>query len=129
MRDLLVEKGPIREANINFPKDNRNRGFSTYYYDQKLRNGELADRTWLVYSKDLNKVFCFCCKVVRQARSKSHLANVGVNDWEHLSDKLKQHEDSLQHLTNLRAWVELRVRLRTNRTIDKELQEQIKKDT
>ena len=74
-------------------------------------------------------MFCFCCKVVRQARSKSHLANVGVNDWGHLSDKLKQHEDSLEHLTNLRAWVELRVRLRANQTIDKELQEQIKKDT
>lgn len=74
-------------------------------------------------------MFCFCCKVVRQTRSKSHLANVGVNDWGHLSDKLMQHEDSLEHLTNLRAWVELRVRLRTNQTINKELQEQIKKDT
>lgn len=25
MTYLLVERGPIREANINFPKDNRNR--------------------------------------------------------------------------------------------------------
>ncbi|XP_050387189.1 uncharacterized protein LOC126803423 [Argentina anserina] len=129
MRDLLVEKGHVREANINFPKDKHNRGFSTYYYDRKLRNGQLSDRKWLVYSKELNKVFCFCCKVVRQARSKSHLADVGVDDWGHLGEKLKQHEETAEHYANLRAWAELRVRLRTNQTIDKELQEQIKKDT
>ncbi|KAL6509342.1 hypothetical protein OROGR_022652 [Orobanche gracilis] len=62
-------------------------------------------------------------------RAKSNLASVGVDDWVHLGEKLKQHEDSLEHLTNLRAWAELQVRLRTNQTIDKELQEQIKKDT
>ena len=48
MRDLLVEKGSIRENFITFPSS---RGFSTYYYDQKLRNGELVHRKWLVYSK------------------------------------------------------------------------------
>lgn len=129
MRDLLVEKGPIRENNINFPKDKCNRGFSTYYFDQKLRNGELVDRKWLVYSKELNKVFCFCCKVVKKIRAKSNLASVGVDDWVHLGEKLKQHEDSHEHLINLRAWAELQVRMKTNQTIDKELQEQIKKDT
>ncbi|KAL6530818.1 hypothetical protein OROGR_014678 [Orobanche gracilis] len=128
MRDLLVENCPIRENNIKFPKDKCGRGFSTYYFDQKLRNGELADRKWLVYSKEVNKVFCFCCKVVKKVRAKSNLASVGVDDWVHLGEKLKQHEDSLEHLTNLRAWAELQVRLRTNQTIDKELQEQIKKD-
>ena len=129
MRDLLVEKGPIKENIVIFPKDKCSRGFSTYYYDQKLRNGEFVDRKWLVYSKELNKVFCFCCKVIKTARSKSNLASVGVDDWVHLGEKLKQHEDSLEHLTNLKAWAELQVRLKTNQTIDKELQEQIKKDT
>ncbi|WOG95684.1 hypothetical protein DCAR_0415011 [Daucus carota subsp. sativus] len=104
MRDLLVEKGPIKENIVIFPKDKCSRGFSTYYYDQKLRNGELVDR-------------------------KCNLASVGVDDWVHLGEKLKQHEDSLEHLTNLKAWAELQVRLKTNQTIDKELQEQIKKDT
>ncbi|XP_062020802.1 uncharacterized protein LOC133737211 [Rosa rugosa] len=127
MRDLLVEKGPIRETNIVFPKDNLNRGSSLDYFSQKMSNGELSDRKWLVYSKDLDKVFCFCCKVVRKAHSRSQLANEGINDWKHLGDKLKQHEKSREHLSNLRAWNELRVRLSTNQTIDKELQEQSRK--
>ncbi|XP_074337195.1 uncharacterized protein LOC141674385 [Apium graveolens] len=128
MRDLLIENGPIRETNIKFPKDKCSRGFSTYYFDQKLRSGELADRKWLVYPKELNKVFCFCCKVVRKARAKSNFESVGVDDWVHLGEKLKQHEDSLEHLINLRAWAELQVRLKTDQTTDKDLQEQIKKD-
>ncbi|XP_063948198.1 uncharacterized protein LOC135152270 [Daucus carota subsp. sativus] len=90
MRDLLVEKGPIKENIVIFPKDK--------------------------------------C-MIKTARSKSNLASVGVDDWVHLGEKLKQHEDSLEHLTNLKAWAELQVRLKTNQTIDKELQEQIKKDT
>ncbi|XP_074331810.1 uncharacterized protein LOC141668778 [Apium graveolens] len=106
MRDLLVEKGPIRENMIIFPKDKRSREFSTYYSDQKLRNGELVERKWLVYSKELNEVFFFYCKVVKNASSKINLASVGVDDWVHFGEKLKQHDDSLVHLTNLRAWAE-----------------------
>jgi len=45
--------------------------------------------------------------VVKRVHSRSHLADIGVNDWAHLSEKLKQHEDSVEHLTNLRAWMEL----------------------
>jgi hypothetical protein len=127
LRDILIMNVPIRDSNINFPKDNFNRGFSTYYFQQKLRNREIIDRKWLVYSKDLNKVFCFCCKVVRQVCSRSQIATVGVDDWKHLSEKIKQHEDSSEHFSNLKAWVELRIRLETNQTIDKELQEQIKR--
>ncbi|KAL6569645.1 hypothetical protein OROMI_014159 [Orobanche minor] len=129
MRDLLVEKGVPREIINIYPRDSLKRGFSPNYYFQKMSNGELFDIKWLVYSKELDKVFCFCCKVVRRTLSRSQLSNEGSRDWKHLGDKLTDHESSREHLSNLRDWNELRVRLSRNQTIDKELQEQIKKDT
>ncbi|KAM2952331.1 hypothetical protein COP2_001713 [Malus domestica] len=129
MRDLLVENGPIRETNLTYPKDKLSRKFSSHYYDRKLPTGEIYDRKWLVYSKELDKVFCFCCKLFKTIASKSELAKDGISDWRHLGVKLDQHEKSKEHLTNLRTWVELKSRLTTNQTIDKEFQMRIKKET
>ena len=36
LRDLLEEKSPIRENNIDFAKDENSKHFSTYYYMKKL---------------------------------------------------------------------------------------------
>jgi hypothetical protein len=65
----------------------------------------------------------------KKAQIRSQLAGEGICDWKHLSEKLTQHETSIEHLNNLRTWVELQVRLKKNQTIDKEIQELIKKDT
>nr|XP_028954081.1 zinc finger MYM-type protein 5-like [Malus domestica] len=92
MRDLLVENGPIRETNLTYPKDKLSRKFSSHYYDRKLPTGEIYDRKWLVYSKELDKVFCFCCKLFKTIASKSELAKDGISDWRHLGVKLDQHE-------------------------------------
>ena len=131
MKDLLVEKWPIREIENNkiFPKDALGRHFSCEFYIRKLKNGDSYDRKWLVYSKELDKVFCFCCKLFKTARSRSNLATEGINDWKHLSEKLNEHEHSSEHMINLKTWTQTRLRLRKNETIDKELQERIKKDT
>ena len=129
LKELLVSKGVVRETNINYPKDKFSRHFSNEHYARKLRNGDSYDRKWLIYSKELDKVFCFCCKLFKNARSRSQLASEGINDWKHLSNTLKFHENSSEHMINLRTMSELRVRLNTNQTIDKELQELIKKDT
>ncbi|XP_071727679.1 uncharacterized protein [Rutidosis leptorrhynchoides] len=130
MKDLLVSKWPpARETNLEYPKDKLNRHFSDLYYLHTLRNNDTTDRKWLVYSKELDKVFCFCCKLFKNPICKSELGNVGINDWRHLSEKLKNHESSSEHMKNLETWAELRMRLNLNQTIDKELQELIKKDT
>lgn len=97
-KDLLVEKGPIRETNINYPKDNIGRHFSNEFYVRKICNGDCYDRKWLVYSKELDRVFCFCCKLFKDGRSQSQLASVGLNDWKHLGNRLNLHENSCEHM-------------------------------
>ncbi|KAK8299666.1 hypothetical protein V6Z12_D05G337100 [Gossypium hirsutum] len=56
--DILVEKGPIREMNLDFALDNNNRHFSYAYFYRGLSN-----------------VFCFCCKLFKSISNKSLLAN------------------------------------------------------
>ncbi|XP_071739856.1 uncharacterized protein [Rutidosis leptorrhynchoides] len=127
MKDLLVSKWPVRETILDYPRDKSNRHFSNVYYVRTLRNNDTIDRKWLVYSKELDKVFC--SKLFKKPICKSELGNVGINDWRHLSEKLKNRESSSEHMQNLENWAELRLRLNMNQAIDKELQELIKKDT
>ena len=80
-RDLIVEKGPIRYNNLEFPKDKNNMHFSISFYTQILSNGEKHDRRWLLYSKILDKTYFFCCKLFGLKSSTSLLVNEGTRDW------------------------------------------------
>ena len=128
LRDLLVEKGPIRISEIDFPKDENSRHFSSIHYTRKLLNGEKHDRKWLVYSKEFDKVYCFCCKLFNTKYITNQLGNEGTKDWKNLSSKLKNHETSNGHITNMSLWVDLELRLAMSNTTDKNVQEQISRE-
>ncbi|KAL7137853.1 hypothetical protein ABFS83_10G122200 [Erythranthe nasuta] len=128
LRDLLVEKGPIRITNIDFPKDRDGRHFSISSYIRNSPNRETYDRRWLVYSKSVDKVLFFCCKLFRIKTTSSNFFGGGVNDWKNISTILKTHETSSEHINNMYDWMNLETTLRSNKTIDHSIQENIKRE-
>jgi len=69
--DILVQKGPKRDLSIQKgPKDRLSRRFSAALYTRILSNGETCDREWLVYSKELDRVFCFLLQVIKKGAFK-----------------------------------------------------------
>jgi hypothetical protein len=42
------------------------RRFSASACNRELPNGETCDKEWLVYNKELDKIFCFCYKLLRK---------------------------------------------------------------
>ncbi|KAL7615024.1 hypothetical protein Lser_V15G06397 [Lactuca serriola] len=126
---ILVEKGPKRDSSIMYgPYDKFGRRFSAALYTRTLSNLEKCDRERLVYSKELDRVFCFCCKVFRKGISKGKLDGEGYADWHHVTTRVKEHEISLDHLKNRNKWFDMRKRLNLNETIDKVQHEQFKKE-
>jgi hypothetical protein len=56
------------------------------------------------------------------------LASDGLRDWRRISARLKEHEVSAEHFTNMNTWNELRLRLSKNKTIDDEMQQKVAKE-
>lgn len=133
LRDLLVEKWPRRDLfGEKGPKDKSSRCFSSTFYTRYLPNGEKCDREWLVYSKDVDKVFCFCCKLFKRLSLKCQLANEGYGDWEQLSLLLKEHETSFEHIFHMITWKDhvedVCLTLEKNETVDKIVPEKMNQE-
>ena len=61
----------------------------------------------VVYSKHVDKVYRFCCKLFKSKGNTRLLANDGMRDWKRLSDRLWVHESNIEHTTN-NLWKNLR---------------------
>jgi hypothetical protein len=119
----------MRELHLDFTKNVVGSHFSYAYYSIKLASCGVVGIKWLVYSKELDKVYCFYCKLFKSNQSKySLLASDGLRDWKRLSPRLKEHERGVEHFRNVNTWNELRLRLRKNQTIDDDMQREIGKE-
>ena len=79
----IVKRGP-QQLDIAFPVNAARRRFSTFHYKRVMNNGEIVPRSRLIYSREVNKVFCFCCKLFSTSRSPFC---TGSNTWEGIAKK------------------------------------------
>uniref|UniRef100_A0A452ZH81 Uncharacterized protein n=1 Tax=Aegilops tauschii subsp. strangulata TaxID=200361 RepID=A0A452ZH81_AEGTS len=70
--DILAQKGPKADKLVKGPKDRYRKRFTSVFYTRILSNGEYFDRDWLVYSEQLDRVFCFGCKLFTKGHRKGH---------------------------------------------------------
>lgn len=123
LRQLLIRKGPIQNKNVNLPSTRgQGRTFNNSVFSRKMKNNELVNRNWLVYSIKNNAVFCFCCRLFPSlgVKSKNLTTGDGDCDWKHVDRVLRTHETSCQHVQVFQKWKELEIQLRTDSTIDKQ---------
>ncbi|XP_050876445.1 uncharacterized protein LOC127080158 [Lathyrus oleraceus] len=107
--NLDIVKGPKRDNSIvKGPRDSLNKRFTTNLYTRALANREVCDRDWPVYSKELDRVFCFCYKVFKNGIVRGQLTNEGYSDWVHVGERIKEHELDMEHVKNMTTWYEYR---------------------
>src|SRR4029434_2312170 len=88
VRTELVCRGPYQTSpDFTFPKRDEGRSCHNNHFYRKLVNGEKIKRSWLVYSRKKNTLYCFCCKLFSQ--KNYHLISSGLNDWKNCSEVLK----------------------------------------
>ncbi|XP_065674141.1 zinc finger MYM-type protein 1-like [Hydra vulgaris] len=121
----IVKRG-FKKIEIDFPYNLERRRFSLNYYNRKMKNGEIFERTWLIYSLNSNKVFCFCCKLFGITSSPFRQ---GMNTWEGLSKKLKEHETCSAHFKCFEQYMTLRkAGIANQATIDEKQQKLLHKE-
>ena len=127
VRDYLVNKGPPKIIVDNFPQNEKGLHFSKFHCKRKLKNGEVIERPWLIYSESSDKVYCYYCKLFDN--SDTALATSGFNNWSNIHTRLEEHEKSKKHLHSTLNCYELHQRLSTGLTVDKENEKLIRQET
>ncbi|XP_056857419.1 uncharacterized protein LOC130506754 [Raphanus sativus] len=130
LRDYVVQKGslPPPSEDYIFPKSVSGRHFSHKHYKRIMKNGDMHQRRWLVYSTTFDRIYCFCCKLFTRYKETTQLASIGFLDWSNTGIRLSQHETSHDHIMCMSQWMELEMRLQKKQTIDKCVQEEIEKE-
>lgn len=101
---LLAENHP---ENIEFRSTERNgRHLTSSMWYRTLANYERVKRSWLIYSKSKNAIFCACCKIYMKPSSTatSALCSTGFINWKKVSERLTEHEATQMHKESMIKW-------------------------
>ena len=128
---LLVKTGVTQFQNKQGPFHTKDgRSMTKFWFKKTLLNGQVVNRSWLLYSPLHPAAYCFCCLVFPLSSSNNRSSfklKGGFSKWQKI-EKLHSHEKSENHCKAFAAWKEAERRLEHNRAIGQELQEQIEQE-
>ncbi|KAL4141985.1 hypothetical protein QTP88_004518 [Uroleucon formosanum] len=121
----IIEYGPCRPK-IEFPRNEDKRKFSVEYYYLSSKSGNRIPRTWLCYSPILNYVYCESCWLFADRQYINYKSEwiTGIDNWQHLSQKIFKHESSIQHIKS----VQIRSLWAKNKVLDSQLENQVSEE-
>ena len=99
LRSAIVEKGSeflhnVNSAFPNFRSKGKCRLLTQFWFEDQLPSGEKITRSWLIYSRLLQSLFCFPCLLFSDSpeNMKSYLETirVGFSNWKK-SNKTQDH--------------------------------------
>lgn len=71
------------------------RGLKESAFFRVKLNGSREKREWLIYSSESKSVYCYICKIFTKLKIS---LTEGFNDWRNIKNRLKDHENSLDHI-------------------------------
>lgn len=91
-RNYVAKHGLNQNLTDDFSYSSRKYNDKTRYltkqlFQRKMLNGELALRSWLVYSKSKGVVFCEPCRLFEKSLNKIQLVTEGYNDWKNANQR------------------------------------------
>lgn len=108
--ESVVNNPPKQNFQADFSKSERiyndgsKRTLTLKLFKCTLSNSESYTRDWLIYSKSSGKVFCVPCCLFQPVDKKTGFS-AGFNDWKHGNVLIKQHEQSVDHRSNMLAYI------------------------
>lgn len=100
----------------------QNRSLSARLFESRQLNGESFIRRWLLYSKSNGSVYCFVCKLFCSDNNSSLFIS-GFSNWKRAEEKVKAHENCLEHRKSLLTWKTYS----TSHKVDDEMTESLNK--
>ncbi|KAG5869018.1 hypothetical protein JTB14_025907 [Gonioctena quinquepunctata] len=70
-----------------------------------MKNNEVKERNWLVYSESKCSVFCGPCLAFGSIESRTQFDEQGFNDWKNAEIRVALHENSLNHKSCILALI------------------------
>lgn len=121
--ELFTENHP---ENIEFrstKRDGRHLTSSMWY--RTMANNEKVKRSWLIYSKTKNAIFCAPCKIYQKRpthATTSALCSTGFINWKKAIEKLYEHEASKTHRECMIKWKTRRLQIKLSQVIDQDIE-------
>ncbi|XP_050512937.1 zinc finger MYM-type protein 1-like [Diabrotica virgifera virgifera] len=123
LKTFIVKTGSCQPKGP-FPKDSKNRSFSSFYYNTDPKAGQLNSVKWLNYSTLQGCAYCLPCWLFSDLGETNHGWVTCLKEWQGLSNKIKTHSTSENHIHACKAFHRWKCSKQINKLVDSEQQSQ-----